>query len=270
MELVMSFVIIGGLGLIFGGLLAYAARRFAVEEDPRVETITDLLPGANCGACGFAGCSSFAEKVVAGQAPVDSCVPGGKKVSDNICEVLGLESVASEDRKIAQVFCMGSKDIAPDKFEYQGVRDCKAAMMYSGGFKACTYGCLGLGTCVEVCPFDALSMGENGLPKVDTDKCTGCGVCAKACPRNVIRIISARNVKYVPCNSKDRGKVVRESCEVGCIACKACVKACPNEAITVENNLAVIDSAKCDSCGKCIEVCKRQIIKDLGKVLAVK
>ncbi len=271
MELVMSFVVIGGLGVLFGGLLAYAAQRFAVEEDPRVEVIIDLLPGANCGACGLAGCSSAAEKIVAGEVPVDSCVPGGKKVCDSICEVLGVDSVASEGRKIAEVYCLGTKDVAADKFEYHGVKDCKAAMMYNGGFKACAFGCLGLGTCVEACPFEALSMGENGLPQVDTDKCVGCGVCAKACPRNVIRIVSAdRKAKYVPCNSQASGKIVRQSCEIGCIGCKACVKACPNEAISVENNLAVINRDKCDNCGKCVEVCKRGIIKDVGTLLVVK
>lgn len=271
MDLTMSIVIIGGLGVLFGGLLAYAAKRFAVEEDPRVETVCDLLPGANCGACGFAGCSSAAEKIVAGEVPVDSCIPGGKKVADTICEVLGIESVASEGRKVAEIHCLGTKDVAPDKFDYQGVKDCKAAMMYSGGFKACTYGCLGLGTCVDVCPFEALSMGENGLPQVDTEKCVGCGVCAKACPRNVIHIeLADRKAKYVPCNSKASGKIVRQACEIGCIGCKACVKACPNDAITVENNLAVINREKCDDCGKCAEACKRGIIKDVGRVLVVK
>ena len=149
-------------------------------------------------------------------------------------------------------------------------RIAKAAMMYSGGFKACTYGCLGLGTCVGLA-FEALSMGENGLPQVDTEKCVGCGVCAKACPRNVIHIVPAnRKAKYVPCNSKASGRIVRQACEIGCIGCKACVKACPNDAVTVENNLAVINRDKCDDCGKCVEACKRGSIKDVGKVLVVK
>ena len=139
--------------------------------------------------------------------------------------------------------------------------------MYSDGFKVCKYGCLGLGTCVEVCPFDAMYMGENGLPVIDKERCTGCGICAKACPRAVILIVEAdRRGKVVPCNSKDRGKATREACEVGCIGCKACVKACPQEAIVVEDFLAGIDSAKCDDCGECIEACKRNIIKDVVKI----
>ncbi len=267
MDILLSLVIIGGLGLIFGGLLAYVAQRFTVEEDARVETICDLLPGANCGACGFPGCINFAENIVKGNVSVSSCIPGGKTVCDNICEVMGVDSVASESKMVAEVYCLGTRDVAPDKFEYQGVRDCKAAMAYSGGFKACSYGCLGLGTCAECCPFDALHMGANGLPVVDLERCTGCGICVKACPRGIIRIVNADRIgKYVPCNSKDKGKVVREVCEVGCIGDKACVKACPNDAIVVEDNLAVIDSSKCDDCGKCVEVCKRRIIKDVVKV----
>jgi len=263
MNVVYALMVLGGLGLLFGGLLSYAAQRFAVEEDERVEVVADLLPNANCGSCGYPGCINFAEKVVAGEAPVDSCIPGGKAVSDRICEVLGLESVASDVKKIAQVFCLGTKDAAADLFEYQGIKDCKAAMMFGDGFKACKYGCLGLGTCVEVCPFDALSMGENGLPVVDPERCGGCGLCAKACPRGVIRIVDAApRGKVVLCNSQDRGRATRNACEVGCIGCKACVRACPQEAVTVENFLAYIDRTKCNDCGECLDVCKRDVIKD--------
>ena len=264
MNIVYAFAVLGGLGLLIGGLLSYAAQRFAVEEDERVEIVADVLPNANCGACGYPGCINFAEKVVAGSAPVDSCIPGGKAVTDRICEILGQETVASDTKKVAVIFCLGTKDIAPDKFEYHGVPDCKAAMMYGGGFKVCEYGCLGLGTCVEVCPFDALSMGEDGLPVVDWERCTACGICVKACPRGVIRILEAdRPTRVVLCNSKARGRATRNACEVGCIGCKACVRACPQEAVVVENFLAYIDPAKCDFCGECIESCKRDIIKEL-------
>lgn len=269
MDFVVSFTILGGLGIVFGSLLAYAAKRFAVEEDPRVDTVCDLLPGANCGACGYAGCVNYAEEVVKGNAAADLCIPGGKEVCDEVCKVLGIESVSSDSRKIAEVYCLGSKDVAPDKFEYHGVPDCKAAEALGGGFKKCSYGCLGFGNCTEVCPFDAITMGENGLPQVDIERCSGCGICAKACPRGIIRIVNAdRKGKVVLCSSQDRGKVARQACEVGCIGCKACVKACPQEAIVVENNLAYIDNDKCDDCGKCVEACKRDIIKDVPKVLA--
>ncbi len=267
MDLIQALAIIGGLGLLFGGLLAVAAQRFAVEEDPRVETICDLLPNANCGACGWPGCISFAENVVCGEAPVDGCIPAGKETINSICELLGLESVASEERRVAVVYCIGTPDVAPDRFEYHGVKDCNAAQKMSGGFKACQYGCLGLDTCVEVCPFEAIHPGSQGIPIVDEEKCTGCGICVKACPRDIIQIEKAdRGGKYVPCNSKDRGKTTRQVCEVGCIGDKACVKACPQDAIVVEENLAYIDSDKCDDCGECVKVCKRGIIRDVGKV----
>lgn len=270
MSVLLALVVLGGLGLLFGGLITFVSQRFAVEEDERVELIADLLPGANCGACGLAGCINAAEKIIAGEIPVDSCVPGGKAVCDAICKVLGRESVAGGTKKVAQIYCLGTKDVAADKFEYHGVPDCKAAMMYGGGFKACKYGCLGLGTCAEVCPFDAMHMGENGLPVVDTARCNGCGVCAKACPRGIIRIVDAERPGYeVLCSSKDRGGTVRKVCEVGCTGCKACVKACPNDAIVVEDYLARIDPAKCDGCGKCVEACDRGIIKSVIEALEV-
>ena len=267
MDFIVAFVILGGLGVIFGSLLAFAAKKFAVEEDPRVEKVSDVLPGANCGACGYAGCTNFAEEVVGGNAPPDLCIPGGKDVIDQVCSILGMESIASDEKKIAEVYCLGIKDVAPERFEYQGVPDCEAAANFGGGFKACTYGCLGFGNCVDVCPFDALSMGEDGLPHIVLERCTGCGICAKACPRGIIRVVNAnRRGKVVLCSSKDRGKTARQACEVGCIGCKACVKACPQEAIVVEENLAYIDNEKCDNCGKCVDACKRDIIKDVPKV----
>ena len=256
-----------GAGFGIWRSLSFAAQRFAVEEDERVEIVADLLPGANCGACGYPGCIGAAEKIVSGEIPVDACTVGGKVVSDRICEILGLEPVAADAKKIPTVFCLGTKDVTVDKFEYQGVPDCNAALMYSGGFKACEYGCLGLGTCVEACPFEALQMGENGLPVVDEERCTGCGICANACPRGIIRMM---DVDYsgcmVLCNSKDRGGTTRRACKVGCTGCKACIKACPNEAVVVEDYLAYIDPAKCDGCGECVEACRRDIIKTAVKV----
>jgi len=251
---------LGGLGLIFGGLLAFASQKFAVEVDPRVEMVQEYLPGANCGACGFAGCAKFAEEVVEGNAPVNGCIPGGCDTSARIAELLGQEAPEGEARLVAQVVCAGSRNVAKDIAVYDGYRDCKAAMMFAGGPKACSYSCLGLGTCINACPFEAISFSKDGLVSINIDKCTGCGKCKNACPRQVIDLVNAKNLHYVRCKSRDKGKQVREVCEVGCIGCGICVKKCEQKAIRMENNLAVIDSYTCNNCGVCVEVCPRKTI----------
>jgi len=257
---------LGGIGIVFGILLSVAAKVFAVEVDERVEQINELLPGANCGACGYAGCTNFAEAVCKGEAEAGGCIPGGKDTSQEICKVLGLES-GEQVPQVAIVYCAGDRQSAIDRFVYHGSPTCKHAHQMAGGFKACPYGCLGLGDCVEACPFDAIKMGENGLPVIDKEACGGCGLCVKACPRGVIQTIPRDYQNYlVLCNSKDRGKSVLNACAVGCNACRACVKACPREAITVEDNLAVIDINKCDGCGECSAKCKPGAIKLVSTV----
>jgi len=263
--LLQAALALGGLGAIFGILLSVAARVFAVEVDERVEQISEVLPGANCGACGYAGCNNFAEAVCSGNADVGGCIPGGKDTVSEICQILGKEGVESVPKK-AVVFCDGDRQTAVERFVYDGSPSCKHADKMGGGFKACAYGCLGLGDCVEACPFGAMEMGDNGLPLIDEEACEGCGVCANYCPRGIIGMIPRdyRN-KLVMCNSRDRGKSVVKACPVGCNGCKACTKACPQEAITMEDNLAVIDVDKCDGCGECVAKCKQGAIKALGE-----
>ncbi len=247
---------LGGLGIVFGALLAWAAKVFAVEVDERVEKIQEVLPGANCGACGYAGCSNFAERVVAGECEINACIPGGKEVTDEIAACLGKEAMEAISYT-AVVLCTGDNTKTKEKFIYAGAKDCNLAHRMWDGFKSCNYGCLGLGTCVDSCPFDAISMSENGLPVIDEDACTGCGMCRESCPRHLIEIIpQSYEGCLVFCKSKDRGKAVKEACEAGCIACKACVKACTHEAITFENNLPHVDIRRCDNCGDCVLKCK--------------
>lgn len=256
MQIVYAIAALGLIALFFGLFLSIAARYFAVETDPRVEAIKEIVPGANCGACGYAGCANFAEAVVRGEIQPGGCIPGGEETAKAIAGELGMEVVESEP-VVATVFCIGEKNKAVDSFIYDGVKDCAVADKFNGGFKACTYGCLGLGNCERVCPFDAIEMGSHGLPVVDAELCTGCGLCVGACPRDLIKTLPRRSEQghLVLCSSQDRGKSVSKVCSVGCIACRACVKACPQEAIEMDGKLAVIDLNKCDDCGKCVPVC---------------
>ena len=222
MQILYAVAALGGVSLVFGALLGVVARFFTVESDPRVEAVREALPGANCGACGYAGCNNFAEAVVDGKAPTNGCIPGGSDAAAAIAAVLGQEATAAVPM-VATVFCLGDKDKARDLFVYDGIKDGAVAGKYGGGFKACADGCLGLGSCVRACPFDALIMGPNGLPVVDEERCTGCGLCAKACPRGVIKMLPQGNEGHLVLrNSHARGKAVKEASQVGCMACGLC------------------------------------------------
>jgi|SRR5690554_391257 len=253
-----AVVLLALLGIIFGSGLAVAARKLAVKTDPRVDEIEALLPGANCGACGFPGCRGLAEAIVKGSAPVDAC-PVNKEPAP-IAKVMKVEVKAS-GRRVAKVRCAGGKKEAKERFAYLGVSDCTAAHELAGGPKACEYGCLGLGSCVRACPFSAISINENGLAVVDEEKCTGCGKCVSACPRGLIALLPAGEQATVYCRNMDKGAVVRKICRVGCIGCGICVKQCNAGAITLENNLAVIDPEKCNQCGRCVEKCPVKAIR---------
>lgn len=248
------------LGIFFGGLLAVANKVFSVEVDERVDKIIEVLPGANCGGCGYPGCSAFAEAVAAGKAPVNGCPVGKQKVADQVSEIMGVTAGEGEERLIARLACRGSKDVAKDKMEYHGVQDCRAAMLIEGGPKLCPYGCIGLGSCVEACPFEAITMGSDGLPQFDSQLCTGCNKCAEICPVNVIRMVPAGAKVEVACNSRNKGAQVLKACKAGCIACGKCAKVCPENAIEVKDNLAVIDYSLCVNCGACAEACPTNAI----------
>lgn len=250
------------LGLAFGIGLAIASRVLTIKSDPRVDEIEGLLPGANCGGCGYPGCRGLAEAIVSGAAPVTAC-PVAKDHTP-IAKVMGVESAAVEP-KVARVRCAGGRQEARQRFIYVGVEDCVAAQNLGGGAKACEYGCLGLGTCVKACPFGAITMSENGLPVVDENKCTACGMCVKACPRQLITLWPAAKSVTVLCMNPEKGPAVRPVCQVGCIACRICEKNCPEKAITVEDNLARIDPELCTECEICVEKCPMKTIKGKKK-----
>ncbi|MFZ7120530.1 MAG: RnfABCDGE type electron transport complex subunit B [Eubacteriaceae bacterium] len=258
-ELLYPVYLLGIMGLLFGGGLAYASKVFAVEVDPKVPLIKDALPGANCGGCGYPGCDAFASAVAAGDAKINGCPVGGAETSEKLGEIMGISSDSSE-RMIARVICKGTEENCANKFDYYGVKDCKEAMIAMGGNKGCSYGCLGLGTCEKICPFDAIHVVDGNVAVVDEDKCTGCGKCIEACPKLVIKLVPSSKKVHVDCNSKDKGKAVKVNCSTGCIGCKICVKNCPFDAITVEDNIAKIDYSKCRECMICVEKCPTNAI----------
>lgn len=253
-------LVLGAMGLILGLGLAYAARKLAVPRDPKVEKINSILPGANCGGCGYPGCVQFAEAVVRGEAPPDGCVAASAEINRKIAEAVGSE-VEEKTRMVARVHCNGGHS-ATDRFQYHGPGDCVSASMVMGGQKTCSYGCLGFGDCVAVCPFDAIEMGENGVPVVDDDACTGCAKCVEMCPKNIIELWPVDREVVVACSSRDKGGVARKACTVACIACRKCQKVCPVDAVTVDDFLAVIDPDKCINCGLCATECPTGAIID--------
>ncbi|MBR5509111.1 MAG: RnfABCDGE type electron transport complex subunit B [Lachnospiraceae bacterium] len=258
--IIIATVIVGGVGIFIGLFLGVAGEKFAVEVDEKEVAVRAELPGANCGGCGYTGCDGLAAAIAKGEAPVNGCPVGGDAVGAKIAEIMGVE-VDTGTRKVAFVKCAGTCDIAPKNYEYTGAQDCRFVnMMQNGGDKICTFGCLGYGSCVKECPFDAIHI-VNGVAVVDTDACKACGKCVAACPKKLIELVPVEGVSYVQCNSHDKGKDVMKACKQGCIGCMKCVKTCEAGAITVEGNVAHIDYEKCTGCGKCKEACPRKIIK---------
>lgn len=262
-----SLIILGVLtclGTIFGLILGFANKKMAVEVNPLIHIVEDVLPKGQCGACGYAGCMNYAEAVVTNPdvAP-NLCIPGKEPVAKLVAELTG-KAAAPVEPRIAQIRCAGSHAKAVKANEYHGVQDCVAANLLFGGSKSCKYGCLGLGTCVNACPFGALTMSEDGLPVVDPDKCTGCGMCETVCPKHVISMMPIGASVRVNCNSHDKGPVAKKACGAACIGCTLCMKECPHGAIKMDNNLAVVDAKVCmEKCNDpvCLAKCPTKAIR---------
>ncbi len=259
MNILYAILVLGIMGGVFGLVLAVASRVFYVEKDARLEPVTEALPGANCGGCGYSGCAGYAQAIIDGTAKLGLCASGGKESADKIAAIMGMESVDME-RQVALVKCRGVH--ASKKGRYEGIMDCEAAAKLAGnGPNNCAYGCLGFGNCTRVCPEGAISL-KGGVAWVDHEKCVGCMACAAACPRGIIEAIPYSQDIVVACSSKEKGAALRKFCDIGCIGCKMCEKTCQNDAIHVTDNLAHIDYTKCISCSACAEKCPRHLIAD--------
>jgi len=263
---IMAVIVMTVIGLIFGLILAFANKIFYIEINPLIHIVEDILPKGQCGACGYAGCMAYAEAVVTkADVPPNLCIPGKKPIADLVAQLTGKAPLEMEPR-IAQIKCNNPISEAIKKFNYVGIEDCFAASLVQGGPKACQYGCVGLGTCVKSCLFDALSMGEDGLPIVDEAKCTGCAVCSLACPKHIIEMVPIGGPVAVLCNSKDKGAKARKLCAVACTGCSLCKKDCLYDAITIEDNLARVDANIClEKCNNptCLAKCPTGAINAL-------
>ena len=267
-EILIALAILGGMGLIFGLILAIASKVFYVEEDERLAPLTECLPCANCGGCGYAGCGGYAQAVLNGEAPIGKCASGGDEAAQKMAEIMGVKA-EKVVRRVAMVRCSGYKRKDENgkyvglimKGDYEGLHDCLAASKVAGrGPTICKYGCLGFGNCTRACKYDAIHVVD-GVARVDFEKCVGCMSCAAACPRGIITSVEYGEHIVISCSSHAKGAVTTRGCTIGCIGCGVCKKICPKDAITIDRNLAVIDYSKCDSCGLCVKVCPKRMIR---------
>ncbi|MDR2647713.1 MAG: RnfABCDGE type electron transport complex subunit B [Oscillospiraceae bacterium] len=252
-QLFLAIALVAGVGLIAGVGLAIAAKVMHVPSDPRADELLAVLPGANCGACGFAGCAAYANAIAAQDAAVNLCVPGGENTAKALAGIMGVEA-QTVAKKRAVVLCGGTLEKCKASYEYRGEQTCAAASMLFSGQKQCNYGCLGFGDCAKKCPENAIEVVD-GIARVDRQRCIGCSLCVVTCPKKIITMLEYEGKALNLCSSQSAGAISRKQCAGACIGCKLCTKTCPSNAITVENNLARVDETKCTGCRACIEKC---------------
>lgn len=263
-----AVISLGSVGIVLAVILYAASQKFKVFENPLIDDVEKVLPGANCGACGYPGCRNFAETCV-NSVEMDKlkCPVGGNETMIKVASILGKQVIMTEPT-LAVLRCNGTCEYRPTTGKYDGASSCTIAALTSGGDTACTYGCLGLADCVVVCDFDALKMNIlTGLPEVDEDKCTSCGACVKACPKNLFEIRGKGNESkriFVSCMNKNKGAIARKACSVACIGCGKCEQICEYDAIIINDDLAYIDHDKCVLCRKCVEVCPTKSIIEVN------
>ena len=256
--IVLAIVLVTLIGILGAAILVVASKYMAVYEDPRIAQVTEVLAGANCGGCGYAGCADYAKAVVEDGAPCDKCAPGGAACVKAVSAIMGV-SGGDMKAKRAYVGCQGTGENCKVQYEYEGVQSCAAASKLYGGPKACEFACLGYGDCLKACKFGAIEI-KNGVAVIDPDKCTGCSACKEVCPKNVIFLSTMLNQPMVMCSNHEKGPVAMKECNAACIACGICERFCPEEAIKVTDFVARIDYDKCTGCGICVAKCPKKII----------
>ncbi len=259
MGIIIAAAVVGLIGLFIGLFLGFSAEKFKVPVNEKEEAVRELLPGNNCGGCGYPGCDGLAKAIANGEADVNACPVGGESLGKQIGKVMGIDA-SNSTKMVAFVKCAGTCEKAKNNYTYSGIEDCTMAAAVTGqGPKACSYGCTGFGSCVKACPFDAIHI-VNGIAVVDKDACKACKKCVSACPKHLIEMVPYTQKHLVQCHSKEKGKDVKASCSTGCIGCSLCVKNCPADAITFEKNLAHIEPEKCTNCGVCATKCPVKVI----------
>ena len=267
LDIMIPGLVMSGFALVFSSGLLYASKKFYVYEDPRIDELEALLPAANCGGCGLAGCRAFAENAVKNGNLDITCPVADSEAMEAIANVLGIKS-SSSDKQVATLMCHGTHENSKEIMEYAGIEDCWAATLVADTTKACAFSCLGLSSCVRACAFDAMKI-ENGIVVIDEEKCTGCTLCVPACPKYLLHMRPASSEVIVSCFNTDRGADARKVCKVACIGCMKCEKVCPHDAIHVNNFLALVDYEKCANCYDCVEACPTDSIQIRGKEVYV-
>ena len=258
MIILITVLVIAAIGAIVGMGLVFTGKKFHVDVDPREAAVREKLPGNNCGACGYAGCDALSAAIAAGDAPVNACPVGGAKAAEEIGKIMGV-AAGEVERKVAFVRCKGSCEVTHNQGGYVGVKDCRSAALAGIPVTDCDYGCLGFGSCAEVCPENAITV-RDGVAIVNRNKCVGCGLCAKACPRGLIELVPESKHVFVQCMNRDKGPTVKKVCSAGCIGCSLCAKVCESGAMEFSGTLAHVDPEKCTQCGKCAEKCPAKVI----------
>lgn len=261
--IIIATVVLAIVGILCGVGLVVAGKKFHVDVDEREAKVREVLPGNNCGACGFAGCDAMAAAIAKGEAPVNGCPVGGAPVAAKVAAIMGTTAGGEEEKQVAHVRCAGDCFATKKKANYVGLLDCREAVQSGININNCEFGCIGFGSCVNVCPAQAISL-VNGIAAVDPSKCIGCTKCVHECPKSIIEMRPISRTTVVDCVNKDLGPAVMKVCQVGCIACHMCERVCEKDAIHVINNVAQVDYTKCELCHKCVEKCPRKIIHILS------